>query len=35
MPDGVLPEHYGVDGEPIPAEIVGQLAYPFQQLRNP
>jgi sterol desaturase/sphingolipid hydroxylase (fatty acid hydroxylase superfamily) len=35
MPDGALPERYGVDGDQvIPAEIGGQLAYPFRQLRN-
>jgi hypothetical protein len=30
MPEKQLPDHYGVDGEPIPAEIGGQLAYPFR-----
>jgi sterol desaturase/sphingolipid hydroxylase (fatty acid hydroxylase superfamily) len=34
MPDGVLPDHYGVDDSSIPGEIAGQLAYPFRQLRN-
>jgi sterol desaturase/sphingolipid hydroxylase (fatty acid hydroxylase superfamily) len=32
MPEGQLPEEYGVDGEPLPREIGGQLAYPFRQL---
>ena len=31
MPEGKLPEDYGVDGEPLPAEFGGQLAYPFRQ----
>jgi sterol desaturase/sphingolipid hydroxylase (fatty acid hydroxylase superfamily) len=31
MPEGVLPEDYGVDGEPLPTAITGQLAYPFRQ----
>jgi hypothetical protein len=31
MPEGVLPENYGVDGEPLPTEFGGQLAYPFKQ----
>jgi len=31
MPEGVLPDDYGVDGDQaIPAEIGGQLAYPFR-----
>jgi sterol desaturase/sphingolipid hydroxylase (fatty acid hydroxylase superfamily) len=30
MPEGQLPEHYGVNGEPLPTEIAGQLAYPFR-----
>jgi sterol desaturase/sphingolipid hydroxylase (fatty acid hydroxylase superfamily) len=34
MPDNVLPDHFGVDDPAIPSEIGGQLAYPFQQLRN-
>lgn len=32
MPKGELPDNYGVDGEPLPKEIGGQLAYPFRQL---
>lgn len=31
MPEGVLPQVYGVNGEPLPAEFGGQLAYPFKQ----
>jgi sterol desaturase/sphingolipid hydroxylase (fatty acid hydroxylase superfamily) len=31
MPDNELPDHYGKDEAAIPAEIVGQLAYPFRQ----
>ncbi len=31
MPANRLPEQYGIDGEPMPNEIVGQLAYPFKQ----
>ena len=30
LPENELPDHYGVDGELIPAEIGGQLAYPFR-----
>jgi sterol desaturase/sphingolipid hydroxylase (fatty acid hydroxylase superfamily) len=31
MPEGKLPEVYGVDGEQaVPTEIGGQLAYPFR-----
>jgi len=30
MPEKELSDHYGVDGELIPAEIGGQLAYPFR-----
>jgi len=30
MPENELPDHYGVDDELIPAEIGGQLAYPFR-----
>ena len=30
MPAGELPDNYGVDGEPLPAAIGGQLAYPFR-----
>jgi sterol desaturase/sphingolipid hydroxylase (fatty acid hydroxylase superfamily) len=30
MPEKELPDHYGVEGELIPAEIGGQLAYPFR-----
>ena len=32
MPESELPDHYGKDEAAIPAEIVGQLAYPFRQL---
>ncbi len=31
MPKGELPDNYGVDGEPLPTEFTGQLAYPFKQ----
>ena len=32
MPEGKLPEDYGVDaGQGVPSEIGGQLAYPFRQ----
>jgi sterol desaturase/sphingolipid hydroxylase (fatty acid hydroxylase superfamily) len=31
MPEGELPDHYGVHDQGIPSEIVGQLAYPFRQ----
>jgi len=31
MPANRLPEQYGIDGAPMPTEIVGQLAYPFRQ----
>lgn len=32
MPEGVLPDNYGVDDqETFPKEIAGQLAYPFRQ----
>ena len=31
MPANKLPENYGIDGEPLPSEIAGQLAYPFRQ----
>lgn len=31
MPEGVLPEGYGVDDEKFPQGITGQLAYPFRQ----
>jgi hypothetical protein len=32
MPEGVLPDEYGVDaGQAVPSEIGGQLAYPFRQ----
>lgn len=30
MPKGRLPERFGVDGEAIPENILGQLAYPFR-----
>jgi hypothetical protein len=30
MPDGVLPDDYGVHDANIPPEIGGQLAYPFR-----
>jgi sterol desaturase/sphingolipid hydroxylase (fatty acid hydroxylase superfamily) len=31
MPEGELPDNYGVHDQAIPAEIGGQLAYPFRQ----
>jgi sterol desaturase/sphingolipid hydroxylase (fatty acid hydroxylase superfamily) len=32
MPEGVLPDNYGVDDqESFPTEIAGQIAYPFRQ----
>jgi sterol desaturase/sphingolipid hydroxylase (fatty acid hydroxylase superfamily) len=31
MPAGELPDNYGVDGEALPTEFTGQLAYPFKQ----
>lgn len=31
MPENELPAVYGVDGEPVPQAIGGQLAYPFRQ----
>ena len=30
MPEHRLPDNYGVDDQEIPAEIAGQLAYPFR-----
>jgi hypothetical protein len=30
MPENQLPQNYGKDDSAIPAEIVGQLAYPFR-----
>jgi sterol desaturase/sphingolipid hydroxylase (fatty acid hydroxylase superfamily) len=30
MPEGVLPDNYGVDGEPLPEGIGGHLIYPFK-----
>jgi hypothetical protein len=30
MPANELPGHYGVDDQQFPAEIGGQLAYPFR-----
>jgi hypothetical protein len=30
MPENQLPDHYGVDDQAMPAEIGGQLAYPFR-----
>lgn len=32
MPSNKLPEAYGVDGDPLPNAIGGQLAYPFRTL---
>ena len=31
MPEGVLPENYGVDDKKFPEGITGQLTYPFRQ----
>jgi sterol desaturase/sphingolipid hydroxylase (fatty acid hydroxylase superfamily) len=31
MPEGELPDNYGVHDQAIPSEIGGQLAYPFRQ----
>ena len=31
MPEGELPDHYGVHDQVIPSEIGGQLAWPFRQ----
>ncbi|MBI3701008.1 MAG: sterol desaturase family protein [Afipia sp.] len=31
MPEGVLPDNYGIDDKHFPAGIGSQLAYPFQQ----
>jgi sterol desaturase/sphingolipid hydroxylase (fatty acid hydroxylase superfamily) len=31
MPEGKLPDNYGVHDQAIPSEIGGQLAYPFRQ----
>src|ERR1700737_1560170 len=31
MPQGALPDNYGLDEDIVPSEIVGQLAYPFQR----
>lgn len=31
MPANELPKNYGVDGDPLPKEFGGQLAYPFRQ----
>jgi hypothetical protein len=31
MPQGELPDNYGVHDQTIPSEIGGQLAYPFRQ----
>jgi sterol desaturase/sphingolipid hydroxylase (fatty acid hydroxylase superfamily) len=31
MPENKLPDNYGVDDQSVPAEIGGQLAYPFRQ----
>ena len=30
MPENRLPDNYGVEDQEIPAEIAGQLAYPFR-----
>jgi len=30
MPEGVLPEHYGVPGSNIPESFLGQMAWPFK-----
>ena len=30
MPAGVLPDNYGVDGEPLPEGLGGQMVYPFK-----
>lgn len=34
MPANELPSNYGVDGEPLPKAIGGQLAYPFRAQAN-
>lgn len=34
MPDNVLPEHYGVSGDSIPEDFIGQMAYPFKKRRR-
>jgi sterol desaturase/sphingolipid hydroxylase (fatty acid hydroxylase superfamily) len=31
MPENKMPDGYGVDDQPVPSEIGGQLAYPFRQ----
>lgn len=31
MPRGVQPQKFGVAGEPVPATLIGQLAYPFRR----
>jgi sterol desaturase/sphingolipid hydroxylase (fatty acid hydroxylase superfamily) len=31
MPEGKLPEHYGVPGSDIPDDFLGQLAWPFRK----
>lgn len=31
MPEGKLPEHYGVDGADIPEDFIGQIAWSFKQ----
>ena len=31
MPEGVLPDNYGIDDQNFPQDISRQLAYPFQQ----
>ncbi len=31
MPKGKQPENFGIEGNPVPDNIIGQLLYPFQQ----
>lgn len=31
MPEGKLPEHYGIKGSKIPEDFVGQIIYPFKE----
>jgi len=31
MPEGKLPEHYGIKGSDIPESFIGQIVYPFKK----
>lgn len=34
MPEGRLPEHYGVPGSAIPHDFIGQMIWPFKARKN-